>query len=234
MQKEIILICILLLPGCNIKQNKLCKQELCSIIRQINTVYTNYDSDKEAEKNLNMLMMRQYYTNYTNQFKNINQDIAKINITDKYRDIYNMTNEIITKSIGFYNNRQILMSNLLEINSNMSSIEFDLKMLSNYKEDIYDSEYARDSYIEKLDDILSDMKDMEGNVIQYKSSLSGYDNDKNQLLEFADSLNYMAIKLNFEDTLSFAWAINDTNDILVVSDTIFNLYIEMITSIILK
>ena len=131
---NLLLVTILIITStsCHFQQNKQCKQALGKTVRQINAVYQGYQDNKEAEENLNMFMMRNFYSSYTDQFSEVRNDLAEIEITKKYRGYYDLLNATITESTDFINTRQTLMSNLFETSSNFSSLEYYTEMYWEY------------------------------------------------------------------------------------------------------
>lgn len=125
--------------------------------------------------------------------------MAKIIVTDKYQDLYILFKESISKSLGLINNRQGLFGDLIEINSTMRSIEFEVESMQGYCPLKSRSAYELGRSAERAKEIMGDIGVLKENLIDYEKSLEEYLISTDQLLSITDSINRLKSPLGIAD-----------------------------------
>lgn len=210
----IVALSVVLFAGCSIKDNKICKEEMSSTIRQINSSFLNFQDNRKAEEQLNMLKMRDYYENYTKQFSVIRNDLAKIVITKKYYDYSKTIESLISESVSFFNYRQTLLSDLLEFSSSMNSLERDSENYWDYyyKRDTYD--FYNEMYLETKQDIAEDFDNLEENIRTIERDIVEFNRNRQLLSELSDSINNYNASFDIIEKLSIIDVIEPEEDFL--------------------
>ena len=85
--------------SCDIKNNKTCKDQLSSSIRQINSIHKGFYDNRDSENHLNLLSVRSFYNDYIDRLNNLSNELAKINITKKYQKLSSDLSGLITYEI---------------------------------------------------------------------------------------------------------------------------------------
>jgi len=214
----VYLIFVLILLSCETKEDKLCRDQLSSTIRQINAIFQGYADNKSAEESLNLFGIRDYYSNYTNQLNELRRELAKHKITKKFTSFNKGINDIISDGINYFNNRQDLILTISEISSNFSdwgryteqSTDYLIKsMTSNYSSDFYSEQ--SDEYSKKAEESYRKLKE---NFNEFENLCMGYNKIKLDITSYCDSLNLERESIKILETLGIHSIINDTTDFL--------------------
>lgn len=149
----LILVSLLML-SCETKEDKLCRDQLSSTIRKFNAIYQGFADNKYAEKSLNLLRIRDYYSNYTNQLIELRKELARQKITKRFIYFNKLINQIISYGIDYFNDRQELMLQLYELNSAFSSFKSYSDQYREYVRKSITSTYSFDYYSDLSDEYL--------------------------------------------------------------------------------
>jgi hypothetical protein len=186
------------------------RNEMSSITRQINTLYRDFNDNKSAEEQLVLIRVRDYYSEYTKQFRNLRQKLAAATITPQFEPIRSLSDSLISQSVDFINRRQAIMIKLFEVSNNLSRFKDHTRSSKEYEF----RPSGRQLYSEYLIKALEERKDF---VINRFSLEFMFLNDValcHRMMLYADSLNQIALKMKFVDTLSFGTIALDTTDFL--------------------
>jgi len=213
----LILVSLLML-SCETKEDKLCRDQLSSTIRQINAIYQGFADNKSAEESLNLLGIRDYYSNYTNQLIELRKELAKQKITKRFIYFNKLINQIISYGIDYFNDRQELMLQLYELNSAFSSFKSYSDQYREYVRKSITSTYSFDYYSDLSDEYLKKAENAQEELKEGYEIFLNLSNKsievKNTLIINSDSLNLMRTELKILDSLFVKSILNDTTDFI--------------------
>jgi len=223
---------MLILTGCIISENKVCRDQLSSTIRQINSTFKSYEDNKQAEQNLNMLRVSDFYSDYTGQFGSIRNELAKVSITKKFHEYSLILDEVISESSDYFNNRASLISDVFTLSSNVDDLNYDMDKCLERKRflDHMQKKYSSlnhnfhsndDEYMKYKGDVLFGISDIVDTYAQFAENIERYENNKGKLAQLSDSINVLNFEVGVADNLSFYDIVSDENDYINTLDTTY-------------
>lgn len=202
-------ITLMILSSCGeSEQGRMSRAEISATVRQTNTVFQDLIANQKTEESLNLLRVRDYYSEYNKQFREIRNDLAGKPIIEKYSEVSHGIDSLLLQCTIFMNSRQENMLSMFDLSNALSSYNENMETAIKYKYEPYGgnlfSEYMQKALEKALEFQLSQLKFM-ALSIQYNSYLT-------QIEHRSAYVNNMLIRHSFSDTLNFHTSIADTNE----------------------
>jgi len=110
-----LIFIVLILYSCETKDDKLCREQLSSTVRQLNALFENfYDSKAVEESFLIQENAKDFYSSIINHLMGLRNELAKQKITPRFSNYNKLIKQVISSGIKYFSSRQELMLNLLE------------------------------------------------------------------------------------------------------------------------
>lgn len=204
MKKTIqILFLIIFVIGCGeTKLEKKTRQDYSSIIRRTNANYQNLKDNKQQEESLSMMKSRDFYATYTKKFSEIRDDLAGAPQAEKFEPVKIKIDSILTLSNKYMNNRQSILMSAFDATNAFSDYTEDLSDVISYVDD-YDQYSSRSILNSRVSRVVQDSIDFHKAYRELENDINQKDSLVLLLKNKAISLNKVATKLNFKDTLNF-------------------------------
>ena len=106
------------------------RTEISSISRQIKGIYRDIRENKSSESTLNRLSLRNYYGEYTSDFRELRQILAAKQLSEKFIGSRTALDSIITQSMDYVNFRYRIMNDfficIIILEPSKSAIKFNI------------------------------------------------------------------------------------------------------------
>lgn len=189
--------------GCGESElEKQTRQEYSTVIRRIDANYQNLEDNKEQEESLSLIKVRDFYESYTSRFSEIRDDLASAPSAEKFDDVKNNLEDILTLSNSFVNNRQSLVIDAINASNAIGRYIDDLEDFVDYVNDYdrYSSERILNSRINRM---IEDSVDFYSAYNNLKANIGARDSLIVELENTSQRLNEVASEYDYPDTLQF-------------------------------
>lgn len=198
------------------EEEKIARQELNSIVRQINATYKSVDSSKESEEQLNLLTARSYYLDIQSRFDELYISFSKVAIPEKFEQTGLLVDTLINKSLNLNSIRQKSLIQAINLSNSYSSLLSDFSTYQDYK-----NKSTRDDFYKKYSSELrlELIHGMTGLIIEsadFTLNISDFENNIDEVVNFTNEINSELNRLEFTDSLVIAKLLPDSTDFLIM------------------
>ena len=190
------------------KEDVSSRAQLSAVLRQINAVYRDYQDNKTAQEQLNLLKVRDYFSGYTKEFRDLRERLAGCTVTKQFDPIRSLSDSVIGASVQFINMQQAKLLCLFDISGNLSMYKEYVDNVRQYENEDYGYRLVREYKIKADEQNIKFIT----NKLNFSAYLLVEDSVCHRLTFYADTLNRVARHLHFTDTLAFKPVVLDTND----------------------
>ena len=189
--------------------DRISRLKLSASVRRLNLVFQDLKDNKQAEESLNLLAIRDFYAKYTDQLREIRQEVASEILSENYRLHCIKLDSLISLSIVYINHRQEAVLGMHTVAGHITEFERNYKTALDYQKSRYNRVRSKE-YIKKARE----------SSAAYTQSRLEYTEMVGSLIESANKIQASAISWNsltseyvLTDTLNFHTTLVDTPNI---------------------